>query len=72
MMLHVTELIIVDFKVPLFPTCHNIVVIKELILICYCASCCFTDPHNKGAVVEWSTAEWNQFIGLCCLCWVCN
>lgn len=34
----------------LCPTCCNVVVIKELILICYGASCCFVVPHNQGLI----------------------
>lgn len=35
----------------LCPTCHNTVAIKELILIYYGASCCFTVPHSRGLLL---------------------
>lgn len=35
----------------LCPACCNVVVIEELVLNCYGASCCFAVPHNQGLLL---------------------
>lgn len=58
-----TDLIIVGFKVPLFPTCHNCSYQRAYfnLLLCKLLRYCSTQLR---AVVKWSTTEWNHFIGV--------
>ncbi len=67
-----TDLIIVSVKFYLCPTCYKIVVIKELILICYGASCCLTVPHDKGLLLTGPPLNGIHLLVFQCLCYLCK